>query len=187
MSINPRYHISQEHIRDEFAMIQLAKKNPENFGPLYKKYHEKIFRFVYQRMDDRDVAADVTSQIFIKAMKHIGRYEDRGVPFVSWLYRIAYSEVVQHFRDHAKNRFVNVETVQVAEMLEDSEQEVLEMRIEKLKKAIKQLKEKDLNYIEMRFFERRSFKEIAEILDMEENAVKVATFRAVEKIKKYFL
>lgn len=187
MNVNPLYHHTPERLNEEKVWIQRAKNSPQHFGPLYKKYHEAIFRFVYQRMDDREMAYDVTAQIFIKAMHNINRFEDRGVPFASWLYRIAKSEVYQCFRDKKADRFVNVETVQIAEIMDDFDQEDRQHSIDKLLKTLQSLKENEIQLIEMRFFEKRNFKEIAEILEMTENNAKVKTFRALEKLKKMFL
>ena len=92
MAVNPVYHQTSDILQEELSWISSAKKDPERFGPLYKKYHEQIFRYVYQRMDDQDLAFDVTSQVFIKAMNNLHKFEYRGVPFSSWLYRIAKSE-----------------------------------------------------------------------------------------------
>lgn len=187
MNVNPLYHHTPERLNEEMVWIQRAQKSPEHFGPLYKKYHEAIFRFVYQRMDDKDVAYDVTAQIFIKAMHNIKRFEDRGVPFASWLYRIAKSEVYQCFRDKKADRYVNIETVQLTEIMEDFDLEDNSNRLNKVLAALKKLKENEIQLIELRFFEKRNFKEIAEILEMTENNAKVKTFRVIEKIKKLIL
>lgn len=181
------YHQTIELIQDETLLIQQAKKSPERFGPLYKKYHEAIFRFIYQRMDDKDLAFDLTSQVFIKAMNNIHRYEDRGVPFSSWLYRIAKSELYQSFRNKKTDRFINIDSIQLNELVEDFDQEDKTTNISTLMKLIEGLKEQELQLIEMRFFEKRSYREIGEILEMTENNAKVKTFRVIEKLKKLFV
>lgn len=192
MSINPLYHHTPERLNEEKVWVQRAKKSPENFGPLYKKYHEAIFRFVYQRMNDKDLAYDITSQIFIKAMNNIHRYEDKGFPFASWLYRIAKSEVYQSFRDNKTHRYVNVESIQIADMIEDPlmkgiEVEDNENAVQTMLHVLRKLKENEIQLIEMRYFEKRSYKEIGEILEITENNAKVKTFRIIEKIKKLYL
>ena len=83
-------------VKSERELINLAKKNSKYFEPIYKKYHEQIFRFVYQRLNNEDDAADITSQVFLKALLNLEKYEFRGFPFSSWLYRIALNEVNQH-------------------------------------------------------------------------------------------
>jgi len=186
MSVNPMYHHTPERLEEELVWIQQAKNNPELFGPLYKKYHEPIFRYIHQRMDDTETAFDVTSQVFMKAMKNLHKYEYRGVPFGSWLYRIAKSELYQAFRDKQAQRTVNVESVNLFEMMEEMDEDQSEINKRILFNALAKLKEEPLQLIEMRFFERRSFREIGEILEITENNAKVKCFRALEKLKKYF-
>ncbi len=181
------YHHTPEKLKEEREWIQEAKNRPENFGPLYKKYHEPIFRYVYQRMNDKEFAYDIVSQVFMKAMKNIHKFEDRGVPFSAWLFRIAKSEVYQSFRDNQAERYVNIETVQLVEVFEEMEEDDNEANIKYLLTALKSLKEKDIQLLEMRFFEKRSFKEIGEILELTENNAKVKTFRALEKLKANYI
>lgn len=187
MSVNPLYHQTNERMKEELGWIQQAKKDPEYFAPLYRKYHEQIFRYVYQRMDDEEMAFDVTSQVFMKAIKNLNKYEYRGVPFSSWLYRIAKSELYQSFRDKKAERTVNIDSVYVYNMMDEIEQDENEENKQRLIRCIGELKEEDVQLIEMRFFEKRSFKEIGEILDITENNAKVKSFRALEKLKKIFI
>ncbi|TNE52806.1 MAG: sigma-70 family RNA polymerase sigma factor [Bacteroidetes bacterium] len=184
--MNPLYHHTPERLKEELVWIQRAKESPEHFGPLYEKYHECIFRYIYQRMDDQDLAFDVTSQVFVKAMKNIHRYEFRGVPFSSWLYRIAKSELYQSFRERKSERYVNADSIQLAEVLEEWDEEEMEVNKQKLLKCLRKLKDLDIQLLEMRYFEKRSYREIGEIMEITENNAKVKTFRALERLKQYF-
>lgn len=187
MAVNPVYHQTKSSLQQELDWILEAKKDPERFGPLYKKYHEQIFRYIYQRIDDKDLAFDVTSQVFIKALKNLHKYEYRGVPFSSWLYRIAKSELYQAFRDRKARRTVVTDSMHLFEMIDEFEEDSNDGNKKKLLQCLTLLKEPDLQIIEMRYFERRSYKEIGEILDITENNAKVRSFRALERLKKLFL
>tara|TARA_R110000737_G_scaffold161270_1_gene189135 strand:- start:13959 stop:14375 length:417 start_codon:yes stop_codon:yes gene_type:complete len=138
-------------------------------------------------MDDQELAFDVTSQVFMKALKNIKKYEYRGVPLSSWLYRIAKSELYQAFRDRKATRTVNLDTIHLTDMVEEMDEEQNELNRKKLFEVLKKLNENDLQLIEMRFFEKRSFREIGEILELTENNAKVKCFRALEKLKKFFI
>ena len=186
MSVNPLYHKTSIRLDEEQGWITRAKKDPSLFGPLYKEYHEQIFRYIYQRMDDEELAFDVTSQVFMKALNNIHKYEFRGVPFSSWLYRIAKSELYQAFRDKKAERTVNVESIHLFDVAEEFEEDTNERNKILIYKCLALLKESDIQLIEMRFFEKRNFKEIGEILEMTENNAKVKTFRALEKLKQLF-
>jgi len=138
-------------------------------------------------MDDKELAFDLTSQVFLKAIKNIKKYEYRGVPFASWLYRIAKSELYQSFRDNKSRRTVNLETYHLYDLVEEfDDKEEKELKKKVLLESISDLKEEDVQILEMRFFEKRSFKEIGEILDITENNAKVKSYRIVEKLRKIY-
>lgn len=187
MAVNPLYHQTRDRLEEELVLIRQAKMDPERFGPLYTKYHEQIFRYVYQRMDDENLAFDVTSQVFIKAMNNLHKYEYRGVPFSSWLYRIAKSELYQAYRDRKAQRTVSVESMHLFEMIEEFEEEDNTANKRRLFQCLSLLKDQDLQMIEMRYFEKRSFREIGEILEISENNAKVKAFRALERLRKLFM
>jgi len=185
MRMNPYYHQTDFQQIKELEIVELAKSDPTKFEALYKKYYEQIFRYIYQRVEDKETAFDLTSQVFLKAMNNISKYEYRGVPFSSWLYRIAKSEVYQSYRDLKTNRVVNVDVSNISNLMEEMEDESgREERVSKVLQNLRNLKEQDLSLIELRFFEKRSFKEIADMLYITENNAKVKCFRVIEKLKK---
>ena len=181
------YHHTPDRIQDEMIWVEQAKQTPGKFAPLYKKYHEAIFRYVHQRVDDTEMALDVTSQVFMKALNNIHKFEHRGVPFGSWLYRIAKSELYQSFRDRQARKTVNIDTVIIQDILEEKEDEFLEIHKQNLLKALSTLKADTLRIIEMRFFEKKSFREIGDAMDITENNAKVKCFRALIKLRVHFV
>ena len=186
MPINPIYHHTEDKLRQELQWVKLAQDDPKRFAPLYDKYYEQIFRYIYQRMDDKEMAFDITSQVFLKAMNNIKRYEYRGVPFSSWLYRIAKSEVYQSFRDKTAKRTVNIESFHLVEMIDEWDEDNSEEKRKILLEIIGSLKEEEVQLVEMRYFEKRSYREIGEILEVTENNAKVKTHRIINKMKKIY-
>src|SRR5436309_1622612 len=91
--LSAKYHYSKERITREEEVIKQAKYDPCKFDTIYNNYHEQIFMYVLKRVESEDTAADVTSQVFLKALTNLHRYKDMGFPFASWLYRIARNEV----------------------------------------------------------------------------------------------
>ena len=185
MAMNMMYFQDSLRLEEEHQIIEKAKLNPSHFAPLYKKYYESIFRYVNKRVDEEEIAYDITSCVFVKALTNLSRYEFRGVPFSSWLFRIAKSELYQSFRDQKSQRTVKIDTIQVAQLIEDFVEEYSDENKAKLLKCLPMLKENQLQLIEMRFFEKRSFKEIGEIIGLTENNAKVKTFRALVKLKEF--
>lgn len=167
----------------ESLHVEEAKRNPVKFEVLYNSYYEKIFRFVYQRVDEKAIAFDITQQVFMKAMLNIGKYEYRGLPFSSWLYRIARNELNQLFRKNSAHRTVNIEETDLRYVADEMKADSPEEYSGKLAEVIAGLDEDDLQLIEMRFFEKRAFKEIGEILDITENNAKVRLYRILDKMK----
>ncbi len=181
---NSIYHQSKSAIQLENELIEKAKVNPESFEPIYKKYHAPILQFVYQRLDDKEVAIDITQQVFLKALQSLKKYEFRGYPFSSWLYRIAINELNQLFRKEKKMRTINLNDNIRGQLAEETEDEELALNKEKLGRVLKQLSAEEFRLVEMRFFENRPFREIGEILDLTENNAKVKTYRIVKKLKQ---
>ncbi len=186
MPTNPIYHHTEDKLLMELKWIKYAQENPRGFEPLYNKYYEQILRYIYQRIDDKETAYDIASQVFLKALNNIHKYEYRGVPFASWLYRIAKSELYQSFRDKKARRTVNVDTSNLSEMIDEMEEDTSDDNRKVLIQLIKKLKEEEVQMVELRFFEKRSFKEIGEILDITENNAKVKSHRVINKMKKLF-
>jgi RNA polymerase sigma-70 factor (ECF subfamily) len=93
----------------------------------------------------------------------------------------------QSFRDKKTERTINIDTINVAVIIDEIESDETEENKKHLLNTLSLLKEKDVQLIELRFFEKRSFKEMGEILELTENNAKVKTFRALEKLKTLFL
>jgi RNA polymerase sigma-70 factor (ECF subfamily) len=174
--------------RTESEVIALAKKDPAAFRPLYEKYFKRIFLFIYHRVEDRDITGDLTAQVFLKSLSRIEQFNERGLPFSSWLYRIAINECNDFFRKNKKARVVYVEEPSFnhlfEEMFPDDPRDELE---KKLHLVLQKLKPEELQIIELRFFEDMPFKTVAEVLNITETYAKVRTYRVLDKMKKIFL
>lgn len=95
-------HHKLEQLEDEVAIVEAAKTNPAAFEPLYHYYKNRIYRYLYLRLGREEDAADVTQQVFLKALKGLPGYRVRGLPFAAWLFRIAYhatNDVYRHQKD----------------------------------------------------------------------------------------
>lgn len=184
--ISAEYHQTKAQIRDDGQFIEQAKADPKKFEPLYTKYYESILRFVYQRVDDKQDAYDVVSQVFLNALENLHKYEHRGLPLSSWLFRIAINELNQFFRKKKKFRAVNLDTIGMLGLMEEMEDSDVEGNLSRLKECLTRLSSADFLIIEMRFFEERPFKEIGDILEITENNAKVRTYRALDRLKRVF-
>ena len=189
MSVNPLYHHTPERLEEELVWIQRAKGNPEFFGPLYKKYHEPIFRYVHQRMDDTEMAFDVTSQVFMKALKNLHKYEYRGAPFGSWLYRIATNESLTFLENQKKRSAVSLSDVEsgLSNKIK-ADQNFDANKLEwKLQLAIQQLPEKQKLVFNLRYYDEMPYEEMSRVLETSEGALKASYHHAVKKIEEFIL
>jgi len=82
----------------EEQLVERAKHDADAFGELYDHYFSQIYRFVFSRVRDQDIAEDVTSDVFFKALRAIGRYSSTGHPFSAWLYQISVNAIYDHYR-----------------------------------------------------------------------------------------
>jgi len=173
-----------ESLMQEATEVEAARQDPAKFAILYNNNYEAVFRFVNRRMNSRDMAADVTAQVFLKAMTHLQSYRHRGLPFVCWLYRIAGNELKQLFKTSNKQRTIHVVSAGMDLLVEEMEETTADKWEERMMTLLPNLPEDELLIIEMRYFEKRPFKEIGEILDITENNAKVKLYRILAKLKK---
>ena len=172
------------NLSDEEIEIREAKADPALFRPLYDRYYERIFKFLYQRLDEKEDAFDLCSQVFLKALTNLGKYRSVGVPFSSWLYRIARNELNLFYRRSKTQRTVNIETEGLHQIIDEMEESRLDSYGDRLIKAVAELDPDSLEMIEMRYFEKMSFREIGEILQITESNAKVRLYRILGRMKK---
>ena len=168
---------------EEEALILQAQQKPEGFRPLYELYHKRILQYVYNRTDDIDVAADITSTIFLKALSNIKRYQPRQVPFSAWLYKIAFNEVLQYHRYTKRQRKVYVAASFLQELANETTHHLEQLKV-RLQHALQALKHDEIDLLELRYWEEKPIREIAYILNLSESNVKVRLHRLHQKLKK---
>ncbi len=179
--------VSNNSLQKEWEDIKAAQSNVRAFGVLYERYFEMVFKFVYRRTSDSELTGDLCTQIFMKALENIKQYQFKGVPFSAWLFRIASNEVAQYYRNVQKSRVVSVDDFSFLSLIEIPTEEDKEDWIRALLAVLQTLNEQDMQLIELRYFEQRSFKEIAEILQLTESNAKVKTYRTLQRLKEKIL
>ncbi len=181
------YHIDQSQIKAEEEQIKLAKVDSKAFEPLYLRYFERICQYTYHRVENKEIAFDIASTVFYKALKNLPSYKIMGFPFSSWLYRIAFNEIQQHYRKTKSQPVLSLNNKGLADIIENLPENEYPVNDAQLFEALELLKDDEVELINMRFFESRSFKEIADILEMGESACKMKLYRILEKIKQTFI
>jgi len=179
-----KYHVGPDEMLDEQRAVEAAKADPAKFEVLYNKYYEPILQFVYKRVEGKETAFDITSQVFLNAMLKLQQYKFMGMPFSSWLYRIALNEINMLYRKDKIQRTVKVEEYQVKSMVQEiNADDDIDTQYRKVTEILGDFEDEDIQLIELRFFEKRSFKEVGEILNITENNAKVKLYRLLDKLK----
>ena len=175
-------------IQSEDEAILQAKRDHSAFRPLYEKYYKPIFMFLLHRTGDKELTADLTSQVFLRALLGLKKYEMRGIPFSSWLYRIAINECNSFFRKNKNIRTVVLEEHHADRLYEEMFGETTAEDLKrKLPHILQKLQPGELQMVELRFLEGRPFREVADILNISETYAKVKTYRILDRMRKVFI
>lgn len=161
-------------------LVQRAQRgDTEAVGALYQMYAQHIYRYIAFRVSTTSDAEDLTAEVFVKMVEGLPGYRFTGAPFEAWLYRIASARVID-FRRRA-NRRTHVE---LGEDLSDTkptpeEHTQQEMEVAHLRQALRRLSDEQQTILILRFIERKSHQEVADILGKSLAAVKTAQYRAL--------
>mgnify|MGYP001176858706 CR=1 FL=1 len=173
---------------DDAQLVEWAKTDREAFGALYTRYVEKIYSYVYYRTGNHHDAEDLTSRVFVRALRHIERYTDRGVPFSAWLYRIAHNLVANWHRDRGRNQIVALEETVVSGSPGEPPEAATESKEEQalLLETIRQLPAERQQVLILKFVDRLSNAEIGIIMDRTEGAIKSLYHRTLLSLRSAF-
>ena len=171
---------------DEAQLIEQAKTDPEAFGRLYELYVDKIYNYIYYRLGNHQDAEDLTAKVFHRALNHIARYNDKGVPFAAWLYRIAHNLVINWRRDHSRRQMVGLEDVDLSSDKQESPQYAAEQANERelLLAAMQRLPRERQELLVLKFVERMSNAEIGRVMSRSEGAIKSLYHRTLVSLKE---
>lgn len=179
--------------KEEKALIAECKRDPAAFGRLYDAYFDRIFNYVLYRTGNVQQAEDITAQTFFNAMKNLWKFRYRGISISAWLYRIATNEVNGYYRKQKRRFFTDIsshteelpdEMNQPDKELEEAEEALNAKKMfHILHQCIQEMKPIEQTIVTLRFFNRKSFSEIAEILGKREATLRVRNSRILKKLK----
>lgn len=180
---------------EERTLVELAKTNPAAFGTLYDKHYSKIFNYIMRRVGDIAIAEDITAATFIKALDRLSTFKWQGVPFSSWLYRIASNEIANYFRDRhttyasldqmlAEEGFEPVSDLDIEASIIEAEEEVARHQQYMLvQKLLLTLPAKYQEALALRYFEKKSIEEISIIMGKRPGTIKSILSRGVARLR----
>ena len=176
--------------------------NEKAFEQLLMRHKEKMFRFIYLKVRDRDLAEDLFQETFVKIINtlKLGAYNEEG-KFLPWAMRIAHNLVIDHFRRSSKVRMIsessslkddfNIFSVLANDSKNVQEQWVYDELEQQMVELIEYLPENQKDILKMRIFQDLSFKDIAEMEDISINTalgrMRYALINLRKLIEKYQL
>ncbi len=169
----------------ESRLVERAKTDPEAFGELYERYVDRIYTYVFYRIGNHHDAEDLTARTFYRALDHIDRYVDRGVPFSAWLYRIAHNLVANWHRDRSRRQLISLDGLLHLTTPTDNPERDVEQKAERdsLGAAIRRLPADRQQLLILKFTERMSNVEIGQIMGKTEGAIKSLYHRTLSALR----
>jgi RNA polymerase sigma-70 factor (ECF subfamily) len=170
----------------DLELVRRAAGEPEAFGLLYERHVRRIYNYIYYRTGDHHDAEDLTARVFQRALRHVGAFQDMGVPFSAWLYRIAHNLVANWHRDRSRRPVVPLEDHTVLTPGSQHPESLAMAREigEDLLELIRRLPEERQQLLILKFAERLSNAEIGQIMGRTEGAIKSLYHRTLGSLRE---
>ncbi|MBN1266920.1 MAG: sigma-70 family RNA polymerase sigma factor [Anaerolineales bacterium] len=170
---------------EEKELVRRAATDQEAFGELYSINVRRIYSYIYYRVGNHQNTQDLTAKVFHRALKNIHKYEDRGIPFSAWLYRIAHNLVANFHRDQNRRQTVSYDNITIPGYRNHPERETIEREErEILLEAVQLLPPERQELLILKFINHLSNAEIGEIMGRTEGAVKSLYHRTLVSLRK---
>lgn len=182
---------------NEEQLLKDIEADPQKFGQVYEAFYNNIFGYVYRRTTNYEAASDITAETFVKAFANIDKFKWRGVSLLYWLYKIATNELNKYFNAHKyqPHSLCRIQEEYGIDITDHSNAETENIKLQdelekhqefvRINESIRKLDIKYQDVISLRFFEHKSIKEIAIILDKKEGTIKSLLSRGIEKLKEH--
>ncbi|HEY4685915.1 MAG TPA: sigma-70 family RNA polymerase sigma factor [Dehalococcoidia bacterium] len=173
-----------ERAAERLQVQRAVERDVDAFAALYDRHVVRIYRHIYYLVSDSREAEDLTAQTFLKAWEAIGRYKERGAPFVAWLLRIAHNLTVSYLR--SKREHSSLDESFVDQKLNRNPEEALERSSEQrsVREAVLRLRDEQRQVIMLRFVEELDYREVASVIGKSIPAVRVIQHRALGNLRK---
>ena len=158
--------------------------DPEAFGSLFDVYYGPVYRYVASRVGRPSDAEDLAQLVFVKVLEALPRYEQRGVPFGGWLFRLARNVVIDHVRTRREHVTLDVIGEKSTDDQGPDELAVLRQEMDSIAHALRRLTPEQREAVELRFFAGLSAKEAAEAMGRQEGTVRGLQFRAIAALRR---
>lgn len=145
------------------------------FGELYERHVTRIYKYFYYRTGGHEQETeDLTARVFVRALKHIPNYDDRGAPFAAWLFRIAHNLLANWHRDNSRHKIIALDDYIVSKLPSEAPEFMAETNEQKeaLLDSVHDLPDDRQQLLYLKYIERLSNAEIGDIMGRTEGAIK---------------
>ncbi|GAB4110296.1 MAG: hypothetical protein OHK0050_04770 [Roseiflexaceae bacterium] len=150
---------------------------------IYQRYAALVYRYIYKRVGDAEVAEDLQSEVFVKMLESLPRYEERGLPFSAWLYRIAHSRIIDLIRRRRVRKHVALGDYDMPDQRPSLLHSFAEH--EALQQSLATLTNEQRQIIELRFWADLSYAEISARTGRSPQAIKALQHRGLQSIARF--
>lgn len=170
---------------DNALMLKVKDGDLDKLGLLFERYNRRLYRFFYRMTHRKDVSEDLVQNVFERILKYRKSYTNGG-SFSTWIFQIARNLQIDHYRVHENKKeidnYVNWNQLR-GDDLQPEEDNPNDNELKLLQKALDQLDDTKKQTLVLSRFEGFKYKEIAEIMNCTESAVKVRVFRALNELE----
>jgi RNA polymerase sigma-70 factor (ECF subfamily) len=183
MVVREALGISGEYDEEAELVARAQESDRAAWDEIFERHYQRVYVFAFMRVGDAMAAEDVTADVFVEAWRGIRRYNYRGVPFLSWLYRIAHNLVADFLRrsKRAKTQRLEDGAANAPHTADETENVALWQSVSS---AFRRLTIEQQQVLVSRFIEGLSLAETAELMGKNENAIKALEFRALKSVRR---
>ncbi len=167
-----------------YDLIARAQRgNPEDVGLLYSRYYQQVYRYLYYRTGDTQVAEDLTGEVFLRMVQALPNYRFDTTPFLAWLFQVARNLAIDHYRRSSAHPVVTIN-----EDLDSDDgnlESTLDLHLsnDNLARALAQMEESQRDVVVLRFIEQLPIAEAALVLHKTEDAIKALQRRGLKALR----
>lgn len=169
---------------DEDALLAACRSNPAAFARVYRRYLNRVYRYLYWRVGEKETAEDLTSQVFLAALESLPRYRHQG-NFAAWLFAIARRKAADHFRFQRGQASLEALQDTLPGEGDPLPRIIADEELERLGQAIASLGAAEQELLRLRFAAELSFDQIAALLKRRPAAVKMQLYRLLNRLAKH--
>lgn len=170
---------------DDRLLIERVRRGDQDAArAIYERYFDRIYNYVYARIGRVEDAEDLAIETMTRSLTRLDLFQDQGVAFSSWLYRIAHNATIDHYRRRGKATLVPLEAAVLPETADPSDLALEQLSNEELREALRTLTDEQQQVLILRFFQDLTAAQVAEIVGKSVGAVQALQHRALGSLER---